>query len=140
MQMKYDICFWKWADHFMSMEYKYSNLSLSDGAKAWLVMTYNDSVRQDHVFSIQVMITTRWRSLLSGLYMVIFDDMSWHNYYDVANMIQNGRYLNLPNTLWGLLGPQRTKIVHIFVISHTLQFCHMEDPLTFGVWKDPTTC
>ena len=24
---------------------------------------------------------------------------------------------NLPNRLWGLLGPQRTKIVHIFVIG-----------------------
>ena len=38
-----------------------------------------------------------------------------------------------------ILGPQRTKIIHIFVIG-LLRFCHMEDPLTFGVWKDPTTC
>ncbi len=86
-----------------SMEYKYSNLSLLDGAKAWLVMTYNDSVRQDRVFSIQIMITTRWRSLLSGLYIVIFDDMSWHNYHDVANMIQRGRYLKVPWSTWCML-------------------------------------
>ena len=26
-------------------------------------------------------------------------------------------HFNLPNRLWGLLGPQRTKIVHIFVIG-----------------------
>ncbi len=27
-------------------------------------------------------------------------------------------FLNLPNRLWGLLGPQRTKFVHIFVIGY----------------------
>ncbi len=52
--------------------------------------------------------------------------------------------LNLHNRLWGLLGPQRSKIVHIFVIHGLhlplfLRFCHLGDPLTFGVWKDPTT-
>ena len=52
-------------------------------------------------------------------------------------------HFNLPNRLWGLLLPQRNKIVHIFVIGwflHKLRFCHTEDPLTFGVWKDHTTC
>ncbi len=55
---------------------------------------------------------------------------------------------NLIKVLWGLLGPQRTLTVHMFVIgclhlpyglSYKLRISRSEVIEAFWVWKDPTT-
>ncbi len=47
----------------------------------------------------------------------IFQKESPGQHYFMPKELVGEFYINLPNRLWGLLGPQRTKIVHIFVIT-----------------------
>ena len=54
--------------------------------------------------------------IISVIFMKLPDLLAIHEWKITLNG-QTTTFINLPNRMWGLLGPQRTKIVHIFVIS-----------------------